>query len=203
MRTLTAAAPKAVTTADLPGPDHLTLGRYAAPVAELVLVTDERGALRSLTIGADDAPVRRMMTRRYPGVPLVEGESPAGVRAALDRYFAGDPAALDGIEVAGAGTPFQRRVWAALRAIPAGRTASYRDIATALGDPKAVRAVGMANGANPIAIVVPCHRVIAHDGTLGGYSGGLDRKRWLLAHEGVAGKGFGAAQIPLVADDPS
>jgi O-6-methylguanine DNA methyltransferase len=101
----------------------------------------------------------------------------------LRAYFAGDLSALDGVPVAPSGTPFQLAVWAALRAIPVGETASYSDIARVIGRPSAVRAVGAANGANPIGIVVPCHRVIGRDGSLTGYAGGLDRKRWLLRHE--------------------
>ena len=84
-----------------------------------------------------------------------------------------------------AAPPFQREVWAALRAIPVGATTSYGRLAAAIGRPKAVRAVGLANGSNPIGIVVPCHRVIGADASLTGYGGGLERKRWLLEHEGV------------------
>ena len=108
---------------------------------------------------------------------------PAGVATALAKYFRGDLAALDAVQVDPAGTPFQRAVWAALRTIPHGETTSYGALAKTLGVPTASRAVGAANGANPIAVVVPCHRVIQADGGLGGYAGGLDAKRWLLAHE--------------------
>lgn len=110
---------------------------------------------------------------------------PAGVTTALARYFAGDRHALDPLEVDPDGTPFQRSVWAALRTIPAGATATYGEIARAVGMPTASRAVGAANGANPVWIVIPCHRVIGASGKLTGYAGGLDVKRWLLAHEGV------------------
>ena len=82
------------------------------------------------------------------------------------------------------GTPFQKRVWEALRTVPAGKTASYAELAVRVGSPAAVRAVGAANGANPVAIVVPCHRIIGSNGTLTGYGGGLERKTWLLRHEG-------------------
>ena len=105
---------------------------------------------------------------------------------ALQRYFTGDIQALDGIEVDPlGGTAFQRRVWEALRSIPAGTTVSYRTLAERVRAPKAVRAVGAANGANPVPIVLPCHRVIGADGSLTGYGGGLATKRWLLRHEGV------------------
>jgi methylated-DNA-[protein]-cysteine S-methyltransferase len=106
-------------------------------------------------------------------------------RSRLQAYFDGDYAALDGIQVSLRGTPFQKRVWTALRAIPAGTTASYGEIAAKLGPPSVARAVGQANSRNPVAIVVPCHRVVGAGGSLTGYSGGLERKRWLLAHEGV------------------
>ncbi|UCE02897.1 MAG: methylated-DNA--[protein]-cysteine S-methyltransferase [Candidatus Latescibacterota bacterium] len=103
----------------------------------------------------------------------------------LGEYFAGDLRALDAIEVDPSGTAFQRKVWSALRIVRPGQTLSYADLARAIGAPKAVRAVGMANARNPIAIVVPCHRVIGADGSLTGYGGGLERKRWLLQHEGA------------------
>ena len=108
---------------------------------------------------------------------------PAGIVTALDAYFRGEVHAVDAIDVDPDGTSFQRRVWAALRTIPVGETTSYGAIARALGMPSASRAVGAANGANPIWIVVPCHRVIGASGALVGYAGGLDVKRRLLAHE--------------------
>jgi O-6-methylguanine DNA methyltransferase len=104
---------------------------------------------------------------------------------AFSRYFDGDIAVLDGLQADPGGTSFQARVWTALRAIPAGRTCSYRDLAALAGVPSAVRAVAAANGRNPIPIVIPCHRVIGADGRLVGYGGGLDRKAWLLRHEGA------------------
>jgi methylated-DNA-[protein]-cysteine S-methyltransferase len=101
----------------------------------------------------------------------------------LAAYFAGDLFAVDAIETRTGGTPFQRAVWSALRPIPPGTTVSYGELARAIGRPAASRAVGAANGANPIAIVVPCHRVIGANRTLTGYGGGLARKAWLLEHE--------------------
>ena len=121
--------------------------------------------------------------RRNPGARWVEGDSSAA--AALRAYVAGDTTAIDHLAVDTGGTPFQQRVWGALRTIPTGTTWSYTDLATATGSTTATRAVGSANGANPVSVVVPCHRVIRADGTLGGYGGGLDRKVWLLGHEGV------------------
>jgi methylated-DNA-[protein]-cysteine S-methyltransferase len=109
----------------------------------------------------------------------------AALRAALDAYFSGREAAFD-VPLAPAGTPFQREVWAALREIPFGATASYAEVARTIGRPRAVRAVGAANARNPIAIIVPCHRVIGADGTLTGYAGGLERKQALLELESRA-----------------
>ena len=109
--------------------------------------------------------------------------APRAVTFSLDAFFAGELEAIDSLAVRTGGTDFQRRVWDALRRIPAGTTTSYGQLATAIGRPDAVRAVGLANGANPVVIVVPCHRVIGADGSLTGYGGGIERKRWLLAHE--------------------
>lgn len=106
-------------------------------------------------------------------------------RHALERYFAGRLRQFSGLTLAPHGTPFQTSVWMALRAIPFGETRSYGDIARGIGRPKAVRAVGLANGRNPLPIIVPCHRVVGADGTLTGFGGGLSTKSWLLAHEGI------------------
>ena len=105
------------------------------------------------------------------------------IALAVERYFAGDVDALDEIPIRADGTRFQRDVWDAIREIPAGRTMSYLEIARAIGRPAAARAVGQATGRNPVSIVVPCHRVISSDGSLGGYGGGLHRKQWFLDHE--------------------
>jgi O-6-methylguanine DNA methyltransferase len=107
------------------------------------------------------------------------------VRDAIAAYFAGDLTALDRVPVKTNGTTFQKDVWSALRSIPAGETVSYGALAARIGRPRAVRAVGLANGRNPVGVIVPCHRVIGANGTLTGYAGGVERKRALLAHEGV------------------
>jgi methylated-DNA-[protein]-cysteine S-methyltransferase len=127
----------------------------------------------------------RKLTLHYGagGWTLTRARDPFGHTATLAAYMDGDLAALDSLEVATGGTPFQRRVWRALREISAGTTTSYGELAKQIGNPSSVRAVGLANGANPIGIVVPCHRVIGADGSLTGYAGGLQRKRWLIAHE--------------------
>jgi len=156
----------------------------ASPVGDLTLAArDDRLCL--LHFGADEAAVRLTLSRWYPGAPVDAHPDPAGAAAALARYFDGDLGALDAIDVELNGTPFQRRVWEALRSIRAGTTCSYADLARRLNAESAVRAVGAANGANPVALVLPCHRVIGSDGSLTGYGGGIDRKRWLLHHEGV------------------
>jgi methylated-DNA-[protein]-cysteine S-methyltransferase len=118
-------------------------------------------------------------------MPIESHGDPAGAVTALTRYFNGSLSALDGIGVELNGTPFQRRVWDGLRRIRVGTTCSYADLARSVNAATAVRAVGAANGANPVALVVPCHRVIGANGSLTGYGGGLDRKRWLLQHERV------------------
>ena len=112
------------------------------------------------------------------------GELLAGLRQQLNEYFRGSRTGFD-LPLEPGGTPFQRAVWDALRAIPYGTTTSYGALARRLGDPRATRAVGAANGQNPIPIVVPCHRVVGSRGELTGFGGGLERKRWLLEHEGA------------------
>lgn len=107
----------------------------------------------------------------------------AGFRRCVERYFAGDFTAFDGVVLAPDGTAFQKTVWNALLEIPPGKTATYGEIAGRIGSPKAARAVGLANGLNPISIAIPCHRVIGSSGKLTGYGGGLHRKEWLLEHE--------------------
>lgn len=167
-------------------PETLTLDRVATPVGEVLLVTDGQGAVRALDFADYEARMTRLLARHAPGAMVVEGRAPEPVRTAVEGYFGGDVRALDGLTVATGGTDFQRTVWKALRAIPAGETRTYGQLAAAIGSPRAVRAAGLANGQNPIAVIVPCHRVIGANGTLTGYAGGLARKRWLLAHEGVA-----------------
>jgi methylated-DNA-[protein]-cysteine S-methyltransferase len=162
---------------------HLRLDEYVAPLATLLLVTDDEGRLCALEFGDHRPRMLRLLNQLYGDVALEKGAAPPAVIQALDDYFAGSFAALDDLEIAAGGTPFQRAVWRAVRAVPAATTNSYGEIAAVIGSPKASRAVGAANGSNPIAIVVPCHRVIGSDGGLTGYGGGLPRKRWLLEHE--------------------
>ncbi len=163
---------------------QLQLDRFTTPLGDLLLVFDDKG-LRALDFAGFEARLHRLLRLHYGTVELVAAPAPAAMVQALRAYFAGDLRALDAIPVATGGSDFQRQVWAALRTIPPGATTSYGELAAAIGRPGASRAVGMANGANPIGIVVPCHRVIGANGALTGYAGGVERKRWLLRHEGA------------------
>lgn len=170
-------------------PETLTLDRIDTPVGQVLLVTDADGAARALDFHDFEPRMLRLLARHCGAFDLVEGPAPAAIRDAVLTYFSGDAKALDQVKTRTAGTVFQRAIWSALRAIPPGQTRTYAQIAQAAGSPRAVRATGMANGQNPIALIVPCHRVIGANGTLTGYAGGVERKRWLLAHEA-------ASQIP-------
>ncbi len=172
-------------------PEALVLDRIATPLGEVLLVVDAQGAVVALDFEDYEDRMMRLLSRHHGAVVLTAGQAPEAVRAAVAGYFSGDLTALDGLALMTRGTDFQREVWAALRTIPAGETWTYGRLATAINRPRAVRAVGLANGQNPVAIIVPCHRVIGANGTLTGYAGGLERKRWLLAHE--AGRGVAAA----------
>ena len=162
---------------------RLRLERMDAPVSPLLVVTDDQGVLRALDFADHEVRMHRSLREHYRDYTLDEGTAPASLSRALHAYFDGDLDALADVKTATGGTPFQRDVWNGLRAIPAGVTISYGQLAANIGRPGASRAVGAANGANPIAIVVPCHRVIGANGTLTGYGGGLSRKKWLLEHE--------------------
>lgn len=161
----------------------LAIDTVVSPIGPVTVVSDGR-ALVALEFGTPrEGLLPRLAARFGKDLSIRELADPQGFTARARAYFAGDLEALAGCPVDGGGTDFQRRVWAALRQIPAGETLTYSALAGRLGMPAASRAVGAANGRNPIAIAVPCHRVIGADGTLTGYGGGLHRKRWLLAHE--------------------
>ena len=162
---------------------RLTFDTYGSPLGDVLLVSDSAGALRALDFADYEQRLRRLLRLHYGTYELDPAPAPLALVKAMTAYFAGDLDAIATLRVATGGTPFQREVWAALRRIPAGRTTTYGALAVELGRPGASRAVGLANGSNPIAIVVPCHRVIGSNGTLTGYAGGLSRKRWLLEHE--------------------
>jgi methylated-DNA-[protein]-cysteine S-methyltransferase len=157
---------------------------FASPLGPLALVASPEG-LCAVGFDCDWARVVVELERRFGAVVLEPTEDPAGAVSALRRYFDGDVRAIEAIPLDTGGTPFQQQVWHTLRRIPAGQTWSYADMAAAIGRPSATRAVGAANGANPVGVVLPCHRVIGSNGSLTGYGGGLPRKVWLLRHEGA------------------
>lgn len=164
---------------------RLLIDHLDTPIGRLALIADVDGRLRAAGFTAGHERMGEQL-RNYSrgGAPLLTPVSnPGGLTAAIAAYFEGDFKALESVSVVTVGTKFQRAVWQKLREIPCGETWSYGELAERVGSPGAMRAVGLANGANPICIVVPCHRVIGMNGALVGYAGGLERKRWLLDHE--------------------
>ncbi len=162
---------------------------FDSPIGRMLIAATSKGICR-LTFDDSEQSLRRL----FPKATIIEDagglrELVEGALAAIDR-----PLAARELPIDVAGTAFQEAVWRELRKIPAGETRSYAQIAAAIGQPKAVRAVGTANGDNHVAVLIPCHRVIRSDGSLGGYAGGLDRKRQLLAAEGHADR---APELPL------
>ena len=167
-------------------PERLIFDRVETPIGTALLAVDEAGFLRIFD-WADHADRQKLLMGRYNGgVPVETGRAPAPLLDALAAYFGGDLHAIESIAWRTNGTPFQLACWRALCDIPVGSTASYGEQAARIGRPAAVRAVGLANGANPIGLIVPCHRVIGANRSLTGYGGGLWRKRWLLRHEGAS-----------------
>jgi len=166
---------------------QLLIDWIETPIGEMAIVADREGNLRA-TIWRDHEPRLQPVLQHHYGVDgftLEPAGNPNALSEAIQRYFAGELTAIDALPVETTGTAFQREVWLALRGIACGTTISYAQLAEKVGRPKAVRAVGLANGANPVGVVVPCHRVIGADGSLTGYGGGISRKSWLLEHEGV------------------
>lgn len=162
----------------------LSIEHVPTAIGAVLLLTDERGRVRALDWQDYEARMQRLLRLHYGGVTTIsDRRAPSEARRSLEAYFAGELSAVDSIEVETGGTPFQRAVWSALRAIRPGETLSYGALANRIGRPRAIRAVGLANGSNPVGIVVPCHRVIGANASLTGYAGGLERKRWLLQHE--------------------
>lgn len=170
--------------------------KISGPFGELSIITDTENTLRAVEWDTFEERLHKLFKRHYGEnkYELVEytdkKSSPAA--SALIAYFEGDLNAISTLKTQTGGTVFQKQVWAALRTIPIGKTLTYGDLAKQIGKPKAVRAVGLANGANPIGIVVPCHRVIGANGKLTGYASGVDKKHWLLEHEGAI-----PASLPL------
>ncbi len=162
---------------------RLILDQHRTPIGTILLVADPGGVLYSLDFDDFQSRMLRLLKRYYGNVQLESGRVCETIHASLQDYFRGDSAGIQRLTTGTGGTDFQRETWNRLREIPLGATISYGQLATAVGRPKATRAVGLANGANPVAIVVPCHRVIGASGALTGFGGGLWRKRWLLEHE--------------------
>ena len=153
--------------------------RFPSPIGELVITASDSGLTGVWFPGKGPGAVARPDDEREPAGAVL-----ARASEQLAEYFAGTRTTFD-LPLDASGTAFERRVWDALRTVPYGTTLSYGELARRLGDPRATRAVGAANGKNPIPIIVPCHRVIGANGALTGFGGGLDRKRWLLEHEGA------------------
>ncbi|MCP3139809.1 methylated-DNA--[protein]-cysteine S-methyltransferase [Pyxidicoccus xibeiensis] len=172
-------------------PLRLLIDRTDTPIGELVIVADREGRLRAVDWTDYESRLQRLLRLHYGehGFALEPARNPGGLTKVMAAYFEGDLGVISRLPVETGGTPFQRTVWAALRDIPCGATVSYSELAKRIDRPAAVRAVGLANGANPVGIVVPCHRVVGANGSLTGYGGGLERKRWLLAHESRAHPG--------------
>ena len=167
-------------------PERIVIDRLDTPIGAALLAVDEGGYLRALDWEDYGDRQAKLLARFNGKVTPTPGTAPAAIRDAITAYFDGDLAALQSVPWRTGGTDFQMSCWQALCAIPAGRTASYGEQAVKIGRPSAMRAVGLANGCNPVGVVVPCHRVIGASGSLTGYGGGLWRKRWLLRHEGAA-----------------
>ena len=176
-------------------PETFRLDRLQTPIGLALLVTDKDGVLRALDWEDYAARMKELLRLQYGAVVLEEARAPSRIVKALSAYFKGDLDRLGTIKWCVAGTPFQQKVWNALPKIPAGTTMSYGALALRLDAPNAMRAVGHANGSNPISVVVPCHRLIGANGALVKYGGGLSRKRWLLEHEGVVLKPAVARRI--------
>lgn len=172
----------------------LDTAQFESPLGTIFVAVRE-GRVCALNFLDPGAAPSRWLERRFGPFELRRAHDPAGIVSALSGYFAGRLEVFDGIAVDAGGTPFQASVWSELRRVPAGRTISYGALASAIGSPRAARAVGAANAQNPVAIVIPCHRAIGSDHRLVGYAAGLDRKRWLLRHEGVLR--FDALNPPL------
>ncbi|ENU0752856.1 TPA: methylated-DNA--[protein]-cysteine S-methyltransferase [Klebsiella michiganensis] len=156
------------------------------PQGPLWVICDEQFNLRAVEWDQHRDRMEQLLDVHYrrEGYQRVDSRNPGNLSRKLSDYFAGDLAVIDTLPTATGGTPFQREVWQTLRTIPCGQVMHYGQLAEALGRPGAARAVGAANGSNPVSIVVPCHRVIGRNGTMTGYAGGVQRKEWLLRHEG-------------------
>lgn len=164
---------------------ELQIDHFDSPIGTILIVVDGE-QLCSLDFADYEQRMMTLLQRRYGPIHLTQSIDPCSFSSRMRDYFAGDYRSLDAISVSTGGTAFQQQVWSMLRTIPPGTTINYGEIAAKLGRPTAYRAVGGANALNPIPIVLPCHRVVGADASLTGYGGGIERKRWLLRHEGCA-----------------
>ena len=163
---------------------------YKSPIdgiGEILMIADGN-KLCFLDFADNDERVQRLLRRRYGNFEMTRKANVLNMQSRMDRYFSGDWKAFDGLQITADGTVFQQRVWNSLKTIPVGEAISYRQLASVIKQPKAVRAVASANANNPLAIIIPCHRVIGEDGSLRGYAGGMHRKAWLLNHEGFSAR---------------
>lgn len=169
---------------------EFVIDQLETEIGRLQVVVDKEENLRLVYFADHEQGLHRWLEGRYgkSGYRLERADGRLRSTDALARYFAGELSAIDELRVKTDGTEFQQEVWRELRRIPCGKTISYGQLAKLIGRPAAVRAVGLANGSNPIAVVVPCHRVIGSNGSLTGYGGGMERKAWLLRHEGALAK---------------
>lgn len=160
--------------------------KIATPLGPLWILCDEQFHLRAVEWEEYSDRMTQLLDLHYrvEGYERVAAKDPNGLSTKMKAYFDGDLSIIETLPSATAGTPFQREVWQALRTIPCGQVMHYGQLAEQLGRPGAARAVGAANGSNPVSVVVPCHRVIGRNGTMTGYAGGVQRKEWLLRHEG-------------------
>jgi methylated-DNA-[protein]-cysteine S-methyltransferase len=160
----------------------LDYDEFESPIGRILFASHAEG-ICALDYAGYESRMEGLLTRRFGDFKFRRGADPFQLKRSLELYFDGELHAFDDAAVSLGGTEFQAEVWTALRQIPAGRTQTYGELATRLGRAQAARAVGHANSLNPIAIVVPCHRVIGASSALTGYAGGLARKEWLLRHE--------------------
>ena len=163
---------------------ELLIDKIASPIGTILLVATET-QLCALDYEDYEQRMMKLLRRRFEHIHFKEADDPCGFSSQVRAYLEGEGCGLDSLPVNPGGTPFQQQVWTALRGIPSGTVMTYGELAKHLKRPTAYRAVGMTNALNPIAIVIPCHRLVGADGSLTGYAGGLERKRWLLEHEGV------------------
>ena len=158
---------------------------YQSPIGEILIVADG-DQLCFLDFRDNDDRIDKLLNARFGEYELVSTANLLDMQSRLKRYFAGDWNAFEGLQISTNGTKFQQRVWKSLQSINPGKAISYAQLADSISKPSAVRAVASANARNPVAIAIPCHRVIGKDGSLRGYAGGMERKAWLLRHEGLS-----------------